>query len=137
MGTRKQCRKRLVTLFDANSTFNQVIGYAPNDLNGATKVLCVYTDNSREDMISEDMNNDFHTFLVDSYVARENGEDSEDDLDDMHDAVRAVVRANVSDSQGNWSHLNLNSESDAGFAEISGLPYRVEHHVLIVKVTRS
>jgi hypothetical protein len=135
MGTRKQVREQLVTLFDADSTFTTVYGYAPIDLRGTTKVLCVYSDRSRHEMISKHLNNNFYVFFVESYVKRVNGENSEDALDDMHEAIRAVIRANIGDST--WNELNLEEESEAFFAQVAGVPYRVERHELLVKVTQS
>lgn len=133
MGTRKQVRQQLVTLLDADSTFNLVYGYAPTDLSGATKVLCVYTDTTRHEFISAGLNNNFYDFILETYVKRTGAEADENNLDDMHEAVRTVIRANIVNS--NWNELNLDEDSDALFAEVSGIQYRVERHSLIVKVS--
>lgn len=129
MGTRKQCREALVTAF-AGQGFTSVLGYAPVDLQGASKVLCIYSDRTRHDMISAHLNNDFYTFFLEVYVKRA-GVTAEDDLDTRHDAIRSVCRANVSNAQ--WDHLDLNQESEAFFAEVAGAPYRVERHTVTVK----
>jgi hypothetical protein len=132
-GTRKQVRKQLVTLLDADSTFSLVIGYKPTVLQSVTtKVLAVYTRRTRHGWPSAALNNNFYTFSLDCLVKRDD-ETSEDALDDMHEAVRSVMRANVGDST--WSALDLDEESDASFTEISGVPYRLERHTLVVKVT--
>jgi hypothetical protein len=134
MGTRKQVRERLVTLFDADSTFTSVFGYAPLDLKGATKVLCIYSDKSRHEMLSKHLNNNFYQFFLETYIKRVGAENSEDDLDNLHEAIRAVVRANVGDET--WNELILEEESEAFFAQVAGVPYRVERHPLLVKVTQ-
>jgi hypothetical protein len=59
---------------------------------------------------------------------------AEDALDDMHEVVRAIVRANVGDAT--WNELNLEEDSDALFARIANEPYRVERFSLMVKVTQ-
>lgn len=129
MGTRKQVRQRLAELCGGIG-FNIVYDYAPSDFNGATKVLCIYSDNTRHDFISQDLNNNFYAFFLDVFVQRYGA--YEDTLDDLHEALRSTLRAAVSDTT--WSHLDFNEISDAFFAEVSGVPYRVERHSLIVKV---
>lgn len=132
MATRKQVRQALVTLFDANSTFNLVLGYLPLDLRGATKVLCLYSESTTHDFISGHLNNNFYTFYLDTLVKRTDSDADENDLDDMHEAIRSVVRANIPNA--NWDELELSDSSDPLFAELSGVPYRVEQHRLKVKV---
>lgn len=131
MTTRKDVRHRLETLFE-NQGFNKVFGYAPVDLQNATKVLSIYSDNTRHDFMTRDNNNNFYAFFLDVYVKRVQNENTEDILDDLHEIVRSVIRANVGDTT--WSNLDFNEISDAFFAEVSGVPYRVERHSLIVKV---
>lgn len=131
---RKAVREELTTLFTASNQFNQVFGYAPVDLNSKTKVLCIYSSDTRHDMISKTLNNNFYTFYLDVYVKRLNGEDVEDILDSLHETVRSVIRSNISNT--NWDNLDLNDESECFFAEIQGVPYRMERHILIVKETQ-
>lgn len=134
--TRKQVREQLVSLFTADGSFTGgVMGYAPVDLLGKTRVLLIYIDNTRFDMISKHMNNNFHVYNLDVYVKRESEVNTEDVLDDLREVVRSVVRTNVTDA--NWNELNLNDVSNAYFAEVSGVPYRVESHSLIVKVSQT
>lgn len=133
--TRKQVRDQLVTLFDADATFNLVVGYKPAVLGAVTtKILAVYTYQSRHELMSAALRNDFYSFVVDALAPRDDAT-SEDALDAMHEAVRSVVKANVGDTT--WSHLHLEEESTASFTEISGVPYRLERHILNVKVTGS
>lgn len=129
MANRKTCREALAALFSGQG-FNAVYDYAPNDLAGATKILVVYTDATRHDMISKHLNNDFYSFFLDVYIKRA-GAAAEDDLDTLHEVIRATCRANV--GTANWDHLTLNQESDAFFAEVAGVPYRVERHTVTVK----
>ena len=133
MGTRKEVRKRIATIF-AGQGFNQVLDYAPVDLQGMDKVLCVYTATTHHEMLSQDLNNNFYRFYLDVFVKRASANAAEDTLDDLHDKVREVARANVSDS--NWSAISLDEQSDAAFAEISGVQYRMERHGLLVKVSQ-
>lgn len=77
--------------------------------------------------------NDFHTYSLDVYIKRVSGVNSEDDLDTMHEVIRAVVKANIGNAA--WNEILLEDESDALFAEVAGVPYRVERHPLSIKVT--
>lgn len=131
---RKTIRNRLVALYEAEGSFNRVHGYAPVDLQSYTKVLCIYNDNTRNDFNTKDYNVDLYAYTLDIYVRRETGINTENVLDDLHEVVRQVARDNVGDS--NWNHLELAPESDAYFAEISGLAYRVERYSLTVKIIR-
>ena len=133
--TRKTIRQALVTLFDADSTFNQVLGYLPLDLNGATKVLCVYSIGTANEFLSGHLNNDFYTFRLDGFIRRTGAEADENDMDDMSEAARTVIRANISNA--NWNELDLSQESTYLQTEISGVPYIVERHLLKVKLARS
>lgn len=130
--SRKTVRERLATLF-AGQGFTQVNGHAPLDLAGATKVLNIYSAGSRPDFISKHLQNSFYSFNLDTFVKRAGGESAEDDLDDLHETVVSVIKAHIKDD--NWSHLELADESECLFAEVSGVPYRVERHKLRVKVT--
>lgn len=132
MGTRKAARQRLAAIF-ASQGFNVVYSYAPTDLAGATKALCIYTDSSNREQLSKHMINDFHDIVLDVYVKRESGINTEDTLDDLHAAVLVVIQANVDDSA--WNELTLEDKSDCMFAEVAGLPYRVERHIVHVKIS--
>ncbi len=131
--SRKTVREALVTLLDADSAFNEVLGYLPTDLFGKSKVLAVYAATSRYDLISRNIANDFYTFNIDSIVRRDNTAASEGDLDAMRAALIAVLSANI--QTANWSHLDLTEDSDCFFAEISGVPHRIEQHKVKIKVT--
>lgn len=130
--TRKEARLALVTLFDADATFNEVLGYAPTSFDTATtKVLAIYSDNTRHD-IHENWSIDHYVFTLECYVLRTNAVADENTLDDMHEAIRSVVQDAQDDAT--FEVLQLESTSDALFAEVSGKPYRVERHPLYVKV---
>ena len=132
--TRRQCRERLVVLFDADAAFTTVYGHAPLDLRGTTKVLAVFNDRTRHDRLSKDLENNFYIFFIETFAIRSGGEDAEDALDDMHEAVRSIVNTNVSDST--WERIALEDESDSYFGSVAGVPYRIERHVLLCKVTQ-
>lgn len=131
--TRKAIREELVSIFTAEGSFTLVLGYLPLDLRGASKVLCIYTDDTRHNFMSAHMNDDLHHFFLDTLVKRGNSADHEDDLDDLHEVVRDVIRANIGNA--NWDELQLEEASDALFGDFSGVPYRVEQHRLQVKET--
>lgn len=134
--TRKDVRKRLATLMAESSAFDEVLDHAPLDLRGKDRVLCIYADRSRHEMISKHLNNDFYRFFLETYALRRvDDAAAEDALDEMHDAIRAVIRANIND--GTWNELDLEEESDALFAQVAKEPYRVERHSLLVKVTQT
>lgn len=134
MATRRQVRERLSTLMAESNAFDAVYKYVPLDLRGQDRVLCIYSDRTRHEMLSKHLNNSFYRFFLETYVLRQIDETgAEDTLDDMHETIRAVIRANVGDSA--WAELNLERESAAFFASIATVPYRIERHSLIVKVT--
>lgn len=134
--TRRQVRQRLVTLMTESGEFDAVYGYAPLDLREQDRVLCIFSDRTRHEMLSRHMNNNFYRFTLETYAQRRIDESgSENVLDDMHEAIRAVVRANAGDTT--WDELNLEEDSDALFARIATEPYRIERHTLTVKVTSS
>ena len=136
MSTRKQVRERLATLMAASDKFEEVYDYAPLDLRGKDRVLCIYSDSTRHDMISANMNNAFYRFYLETFALRRIDEaTAEDALDEMHEEIRKIIRQNVGDST--WNELSLEEESDALFAQMAKEPYRVERHVLTVKVTSS
>lgn len=130
--TRKQVRERLVTLYDAESVFSQVYGYAPMDLQGMHPVLCIYNDNTNYDFITADLRNFFYTYVLDVYAKRINNVNTEDQLDTLQETIRDVIKDNIGDAT--WDHIELGSSSDAYFAEISGVAYRIERFTLQVKV---
>lgn len=127
--SRKTARQALVSLF-AGQGFNQVYSYAPTDLKRATKVLCIYSAETTYEMLSLHLNTSLFTFALDVYILRDNTTE-EDDLDDMHEVIRSVVRANITNSE--WDNLDLTRASEPQFAEVSGVPYRVERFLLTVK----
>jgi hypothetical protein len=131
--TRKTVRERLASLLTTRAQFNVVYGYAPIDLQGFDKVLCIFSDSTRHDQMTKDWVNNLYTFTLDVYIKRASGETTEDTLDNMHDELRDFVRDNQGDSV--WDFLDLNETSDAYFAEVSGVPYRIERHRLTVKVS--
>lgn len=133
MGTRKQCRETLATLFSALVFTGGVYDYLPTNLNGATKALAVYTDNSRHETISALFGNNFYRFNVDTLVKRA-GATSEDDLDTLHEEVRSTVRSAVGNAA--WDEITIEEESECFFAEISGIQYRVEQHKILIKVNQ-
>lgn len=133
--TRKQVRKRLTTLMDESGAFSEVLDHAPLDLRGKDRVLSIYSDRSRHEMLSKHMNNSFYRFFLETYALRRVDEaGAEDAMDEMHEAIRAVIRANVGDQA--WNELDLEEESDALFAQIAKEPYRIERHLLLVKVSQ-
>ena len=128
--TRKTIREALAAIFVTADDFNVVYAYAPVDLQGMDQVLAIYSDttfHSRESYASE---HNFYTFILDVYVKRATAETTEDTLDTLHEAIRDTIY----DNQGNanWHRLIL-EPSDAYFAEISGVSYRVESHKLEIK----
>lgn len=132
MGTRKQAREALGVAF-ASQGFTTVYTYAPLDLLGASKVLVIYADMSRHERLGASFQNDFHGFFLDVYIKRASGANTEDDLDTMHEVIRAVVKANIVNAA--WDEITLEEESDALFAEVAGVPYRLERHPLLLKVS--
>jgi hypothetical protein len=129
MATRQATREALAALF--TTTFNAVYAYAPLDLQGFTKVLGIYVDSTYYVRESQALRKGFHRFFLVVYVKRESGENTEDVLDACHEYLRTVIDANQSNV--NWEHLSMEDASDAAFAEISGVPYRVETHPVVVK----
>ncbi len=129
--TRRIVREALVTIFTAEGSFNQVLGYAPVSSDGMDKVLSIFSDKTHHKQESLHLAHSFFTFSLDVLVKRSGGETAEDTLDDLHEVVRDVI----SDNQGNvnWEYLSLEDPSDAYFAEISGVAYRVEKHLLFIK----
>lgn len=129
--SRQTARERLVTLFTAEGSFNQVLGYAPVETQGMDKILSIYADATHHQQESADLELNFYDFILDVLIKRSGGETVEDTLDALHEAIRSTIKANQGDS--NWSYLSLREPSDAYFAEISGVSYRVERHKLAVK----
>lgn len=112
--------------------FTAVYTYAPTTLGGASKVLAIYSKQSRPDIISAGITNRFFEYFLDVYIKRESGVNTEDQLDAMQELIVTFVKANP--STANWSHLEL-GQSRPFFVEVEGIPYRVEQHPLLVKVT--
>jgi len=131
--SRQTAREALVVVFDATGEFNQVNGYAPPDLQGYDKVLNIYSDRTHHQQESQALEHNFYVFTLDVLVKRSGGETAEDTLDSLHDTIRSTIKANQSNA--NWDYLSLEEPSDAYFAEISGVAYRVESHSLSVKET--
>lgn len=132
MGTRKECREGIAGLFSGSIFTGGIYDYLPTDLRGATKVLCVYSDTTRHEVISLAFGNNFYRFNLDVLVKRA-GATSEDDLDDLHENVRSVIKGAVGNAL--WNEITIEEESSALFAEISGVQYRVEQHKVLVKVS--
>lgn len=132
MGTRKECREALAGLFSTSNFTGGVYDYLPSNLNGATKALAVYNEDSRHELISAGFANNFYRFNVDVLVKRA-GAPSEDDLDDLHEVVRTTIRSAVGNAA--WNEITIEEDSECLFAEISGAPYRVEQHKVLIKVS--
>ena len=129
--TRKTVREELVTIFQTEGSFNQVLGYAPVDTQGFDLILSIYTNRTHHIQESQALEHNFYVFFLDVLLKRTGGEEVEDTLDTLHEVIRSVVKANQVNV--NWDRLDLEEESDAVFAEISGVSYRVETHPLLVK----
>lgn len=128
---RQTIREELVTLFTAEGSFNQVLGYAPVDIDGMDKILAIFTAGAYHHQETQDMEENFYNFILDVYVKRSGGETVEDTFDALHEAIRSTIKANQGNT--NWAYLSLREPSDAYFAEIGGDSYRIETHRLTVK----
>ena len=132
--SRQTVREALAALFVTNGSFTGgVLAYAPVDTQGMDKLLCIYSDRTYHQQESAALEHNFYSFLLDVFVKRSGAETVEDTLDALHDAVRAVIKANQVNV--NWDLLDITEPSDCYFAEISGVSYRVESHTLKVKET--
>jgi hypothetical protein len=129
--TRQTVREALAGLF-AGQGFTAIYDYMPVSLRGASKVLVIPSAGGNLDHMSQDLTNQFYLFNLDVFVKRD-GASAEDDLDALREAIVAIITANPAGA--NWSHLQLLGESRPGFAQISGIPYRVERHPVKVKIT--
>jgi hypothetical protein len=129
--TRQLVREALVTLFTADGSFNQVLGYAPVDTQGMDKILSIYSDNTSHKVESANLGHSFYGFSLDVLIKRSGGETVEDTLDALHEVVRNVIKTNQGNA--NWEYGSLEESSEAYFAEISGVAYRVEKHPLLIK----
>lgn len=129
--SRQDVREALVTIFVAEGSFNQVLGYAPVAIQGMDKVLAIFSAKTHHKQESLHLSHSFYVFALDVYIKRSGGETVEDTLDELHEAIRSTVKANQSNA--NWEYLSLEDPSDAYFAEISGVAYRVEKHLLFIK----
>lgn len=130
--TRQTIREALAAIFVTADDFNVVYAYAPVDLQGMDQILCIYADTTYHERESYASEHNFYTFILDVFVKRASAETAEDTLDTLHEAIRSTIY----DNQGNdnWDWLKL-EPSDAYFAEISGVAYRVESHKLALKET--
>lgn len=129
--TRQAAREELVTLFVAEGSFNVVLGYAPVDTQGMDKILSIFSDRTHHKVESLNLGHSFYTFALDVLVKRSGGETVEDTLDTLHEAIRSTIKTNQHNA--NWEYLSLEEPSEAYFAEISGVAYRVEKHLLLIK----
>lgn len=130
--SRQTIREALAALFVTEGSFTGgVYAYAPVDLRGMDKTLSIYSNRASHRQESKHKEDNFYIFRLDVMVKRTGGEAAEDTLDTLHEAIWATIKANQSNV--NWDFLNLEDPSDAYFAEISGVSYRVESHPLEVK----
>lgn len=133
--TRQQVREQLVTLF-TGAPYNEVLGHAPLVFGDAVdKVLCIYSDRTHHDTFTADAGHDLYAFWLETYVKRTGAEADEDTLDALHEDVRSTIKANQGDAL--WAYLSLEEDSDAIFAEVSGVPYRIERHRLVVTILQN
>ena len=130
--TRQTIREALAAIFVTADDFNVVYAYAPVDLQGMDEVLAIYSDTTVHDRLSFADEVNLYTFILDVYVKRASAETAEDTLDTLHEAIRDTIYDNQDNA--NWHRLTL-EPSDAYFAEISGVAYRVESHKLAIKET--
>ena len=132
--TRKTIRKAIAAIFVTEGSFTGgVLAYAPVDLQGMSPVLSIYTSKTHHIQESYASQHNFYTYNLEVLIKRVGGETAEDAFDDLHEAIRATIKTNQSNA--NWDYLSLEDPSDAYFAEISGVAYRVETHPLYVKET--
>ena len=94
--TRREVRKRLATLMAESNAFEAVYDHAPLDLRGQDRVVCIYSDRTRHEMLSADMNNAFYRFFLETFALRrvnerpQAGRDRRQDIADLRDRFPVV-----------------------------------------------
>lgn len=130
--TRRQCREGLGVLYSGRR-FTKVLTYAPLDLHGESKVLVITSNDTRHEVLGAAFANNFYNFVLDVYVLRRGDLNTEDILDDLHEEVRDGARDGIGNTL--WNEITLEEQSEAGYVEVSGAPYRLERHFLLLKVS--
>lgn len=129
---RKEAREALAALFVANGSFTTVNAFLPLSLGGTTKVLNIYTRSARRDRPSKNNIHDLYILNADVLVLRVGTAADEDNLDTLHGVIEAVCAANP--ATANWTHLELDQESEARYVKDEGKQYRLERHQIMLNV---
>lgn len=128
---REAAREALAGLF-AGQGFTTVNTFLPLELSGASKILNIYSRISRLDRPSRYNIHNLYTLNLDALVLRRGVAADEDDIDTLHDIIVAVCVANPANA--NWSHLELDGETELRFVQDSGKQYRLERHRVMLNV---
>jgi hypothetical protein len=131
--SRETAREALAALIVTAGGFTVVNAFLPLTLSGATKVLNIYTAASGLDRMSGAIKNRFHTFHLDVLVLRAGTAADEDTMDTLHDIIVAVCVANPTNA--NWSHLQLDGDTEKRPVRDEGKQYWLERHKVKIKVT--
>jgi hypothetical protein len=130
--SRQTAREALAALFVTAGGFNVVNAFLPLELGGATKILNIFSRVSRTDRPTKHNIHNLYTLNLDALVLRGGTAADEDDLDTLHEIIVTVCLANP--ATANWSHLQLDAETEPRFVEAEGNQYRMERHRVMLNV---
>lgn len=132
--SRAAIRAELSGLFDDITALEQNLVYPPLALEGKSPVLYIQSAGTAAEMLSRDVNQIDHLFVVTIAVNRERhgGQAAEDVLDAIWTAVVQAVRATPTGT--NYMNLSLDSQrSKPYFATVDGIGYRFEELFIMAR----
>lgn len=131
--TREDARKELASLCVAAGGFTTVNAFLPLTLGGTTKVLNIFAREDEFKRDSGDLMKDICFFNLDTYVLRRGTVADEDDMDDLHEIILAVVIANPA-HKPYWSHLQIVGNTEIRPVQEAGTQYLRERHKVSAKI---
>lgn len=121
---RKSVRKAIVTLISANlTTLVATYDHETKDFGGQSPVCMIYGDGTAPTSAPR---MDSHAYLVSLWWQRDDGQATEDYVDDLSDEMRLLLKTNRRKA-GDWSSLTIDeSFSNMDYPIIDGVMYRRE-----------
>lgn len=122
--SRKTARQRMTTLMQTIATFVNVYDHQIKNFDGKSPVCMVYSDGSRTTF--PDYTRQYHSLFIQIIWKREDGDATEDYIDDLANEVRQALVDNA-EIASYWTDLDFDeTKSEMGYFKLEGVQYRYE-----------
>lgn len=136
--TRKQTREAIGAMLNsamvgAGKTCEASFDYLPPKFEGKSPVICIGSGGTLGMPYTLQGLRPVYHFEIIAFVAREDEQDSEDELDNVSQELYNTLEANI--STANWESIDYDGRSEIAPANVGGDPYWMEVTPVMVTVT--